>query len=86
MASDIGSGQCRESMACSTKSQAHRNTHTHARTQGKRNETKHMHTHTSDEAKLCFECDGLEASSLSNLTGLWLRFRNETQLIYHATF
>lgn len=30
------------------------------------------------------ECDGLESSSLSNLTRLWLRFRSETQLIYHC--
>ena len=45
-----------------------------------------LHTHTSDEEKLYFECGGLETSSLSNLAGLWLRFRSETQLIYHATF
>lgn len=61
----------------------HTHTHIHTHTRGKPNQA-HAHTHTSDEAKLCFECDGLEASSLSNLTGLWLRFRSETQLIYHA--
>lgn len=48
--------------------------------------SRQIDPHTSDEEKLCFECGGLETSSLSNLTGLWLRFRSETQLIYHATF
>lgn len=58
------------------RTQTHTYTHAHTPT---------PHAHTSDEAKLCSECGGLEASSLSNLAGLWLRFRSETQLIYHAT-